>query len=171
MIIQKPRLCFVYNKVFVDFWGQYIVGGLETSGQADYEHVDRLFKVRLKSWLSKRIKSTIICVQNWKYVGNTKEKLALLIWNWYKIKQILTSRKCDLSCLTILTLFVCWDTMGNESDSLPSYNELRNCSYYIMLNYIDSPSTPQIYLTRTDTTISSSRSYQASAPCCTEFIN
>ena len=54
--------------------------------------------------------------------------------------------------------------MGYESDHFPSYNELRNCYYSIVLNYTDFPSTPQISLQRPDPTISSPVSTPASAP-------
>ena len=46
-----------------------------------------------------------------------------------------------------------WDIMGYESETLPSYNELRNRFYSIMLNYTDSPSTPQIHVPCPDPTI------------------
>ena len=54
--------------------------------------------------------------------------------------------------------------MGYESETLPLYNELRNRSYYIMLNYTDSLSTTQIHLPRPDTTISSYGSSPSSPP-------
>ena len=39
---------------------------------------------------------------------------------------------CDLSCCVIsLTLFVGWNIMMCESEPLPSYKHLRNCSYFI----------------------------------------
>ena len=70
------------------------------------------------------------------------------------LKLGLTSRNCDLSyCLSLLPLFVGWDIMGHESDPLPYYNELRNRSYSIMLNYIDYLSTHQIHVPRPDPTI------------------
>ena len=53
--------------------------------------------------------------------------------------------------------------MGYEPEPLPSYNDLRNRSYSIMLNYTDSPSTPQIHLPRPDPNISSSGFSPASA--------
>ena len=65
-------------------------------------------------------------------------------------------------CLTIIPIIVGWDIMGYESEPPPNYNELRNRSYSIMLNYTDYPSTTQINLSRADPTISSSGSYPAS---------
>ena len=53
--------------------------------------------------------------------------------------------------------------MGYEPVPLPSYNELRNHYFSIMLSYTDSPSTPHISLPYPDPTISSSGSSQASA--------
>ena len=35
----------------------------------------------------KALKSTTRCVKNWTHVGNTKEKIFLLIWNWEKINK------------------------------------------------------------------------------------
>ena len=43
--------------------------------------------------------------------------------------------------LIILPPCVGWDIVGYESEPLHSYLELRNCSYSIILNYKDSPST------------------------------
>ena len=63
---------------------------------------------------------------------------------------------CDLTCLTLLPLFVGWDIMGYESETLPYYNDLRNRSYYIMLNCTDYPSTFQIHVPHPDPTISPS---------------
>ena len=65
--------------------------------------------------------------------------------------------------LILLPPSVGWDIMGYESEPLPSYLDLRNFSYSIMLNYTDSPSTPQVYLPRPGPTISSSSSPLASA--------
>ena len=46
------------------------------------------------------------------YVGNIKEKRALLICNWAKTKYKLTSINCDLSCwLVLLPPGVGWDIM------------------------------------------------------------
>ena len=43
------------------------------------------FRGELKNWLPKGSKKdATICVKNWTYVRNTKEKRALLIWNWTK---------------------------------------------------------------------------------------
>ena len=56
-----------------------------------------------------------------------------------------------------------WYIMGYESDPLPSYHELMNYSYYIMLNYTESPSTPQVHLPRPSPTISPSGLYPTSA--------
>ena len=53
--------------------------------------------------------------------------------------------------------------MGYESDTLFSYNYLRNRSYSIMLIFTDYMYTTQIHLPRPDPTISSSRSFPASA--------
>ena len=69
----------------------------------------------------------------------------------------------DLICLTLLSLVVGWYMMGYEPDTLPSYNKLRDCYYSIILNYTDSPSTPQIHVPRPDPTISSSVSSPASS--------
>ena len=71
---------------------------------------------------------------------------------------------CDLSCLTLLPLVVGWYIMVYESDPLPSYNELRNHSYSIILNYTYSTSTPKINVPRPDPTISSYGSSLASDP-------
>ena len=35
----------------------------------------------------------------------------------------------------LITPVVGWDIMGYESELLPSYNNLRNCSYYFTLDY------------------------------------
>ena len=66
--------------------------------------------------------------------------------------------------LILLPPGVGWDIMGYESEPLPYYPRLRNCSYYIMLNDEESPSTPQVHLPRTGTTISPSGSSLESAP-------
>ena len=50
--------------------------------------------------------------------------------------------------LILLPPGVGWDIMGYESEPLPYYPRLRNCSYYIMLNDEESPSTPQVHLPR-----------------------
>ena len=57
--------------------------------------------------------------------------------------------------------------MGYESDTLPSYHELRNCSYSIKLSCTTSSSIPQVNLTCTGTTITPSDSSPASdlPPC------
>ena len=68
-----------------------------------------------------------------------------------------------IKCITLLPLVVCWYIMGYESEPLPSYKKLRNRSYYIMLNYIDSPSTLQIHAPPPDPTISPSGSSPASS--------
>ena len=54
--------------------------------------------------------------------------------------------------------------MSYESDHLLYYLGLRNCSYSIILNYEESPSTPQFQLPRPVPTISPSGSSLASAP-------
>ena len=56
--------------------------------------------------------------------------------------------------LIILLPGVCWYILGYKPEPLPSYIKLRNCSYSIMLNYIDSLSTTQVHLPRPGTTIS-----------------
>ena len=38
-----------------------------------------------------------MCVKNWTYVVNTKEKRAILIWNYAGIKIKIIGRNCDLS--------------------------------------------------------------------------
>ena len=43
--------------------------------------------------------------------------------------------------------------MGYELEPLNYYNDLRNRSYYIMLNYTDYLSTTKIHIPRPDTTI------------------
>ena len=43
--------------------------------------------------------------------------------------------------------------MGYESDPLPSYNKLRNCSYSVNLSYTTYSFNPQVHLTRLGTTI------------------
>ena len=79
---------------------------------------------------------------------------------------------CDLGLLVNSTSAQeGWDIMGYESDILPSYYELRNCSYSIKLNYTSSPSTPQVHLPRLVPTIVPSRSSMASVPpLCTAHI-
>ena len=57
--------------------------------------------------------------------------------------------------LILLPPGVGWDIMGYESDPLPSYLESSNCSYSVMLNYTDSPSTTQVHLPRSGPTTSS----------------
>ena len=55
----KIETSLEYIEAFVDHWGWFIVGDLKNSGQAADEHVGKLFKVILKSWLlkgSKKIK-------------------------------------------------------------------------------------------------------------------
>ena len=86
LIIRKIRLCSAEVESFVDCWGQSFAGALENVGQDDAEHLGRILEVSLKRWLQKSLKNkcTTICVQNWTYVGNIKEKRALLIWNWGK---------------------------------------------------------------------------------------
>ena len=70
------------------------------------------------------------------------------------------------SWLILLPPRVGWDIMRYESEPLPSYHyhELRNCSYSIVLNYTESPSTPQVHLPRFGTTISPPGLSLASAP-------
>ena len=46
--------------------------------------------------------------------------------------------------------------MGYESEPLPSYQDLRNCSYSIKLSYTTYLSTPQVRLPRPGPTISTS---------------
>ena len=57
------------------------------------------FRGELKKLASEKDlkKSTTICVQDWTYVVNIKEKKSLLIWNWSKTKQKPTFINCDLS--------------------------------------------------------------------------
>ena len=66
--------------------------------------------------------------------------------------------------LLILPPGVGWGIMGCESDPLPSYIRLRNCSYYIMLNYTDYLYTPQVHLPHPGSTIPSTGLFLASAP-------
>ena len=54
--------------------------------------------------------------------------------------------------------------MGYESEPLPSYKKLRNCSYSIKLNCTTSLSTPQVHLPRLGPTIAPTISCPASAP-------
>ena len=57
-----------------------------------------------------------------------------------------------------------WDIMGYKSEPLPSYYELRKCSYSIKLNYTTSLPTPQVHLPRLGPTISPTSSSLESAP-------
>ena len=57
--------------------------------------------------------------------------------------------------LILLPPGVGWYIMGHEPDTLPSYIKLRNCSYSIILKYIDYPSTTQVHLPNPGLTISS----------------
>ena len=66
--------------------------------------------------------------------------------------------------LIILPPGVGWDVMGYESDPLPSHLGLSSCSYYIMLSYAESTSTPQVHLPRPIPAISPSGSSLSSAP-------
>ena len=54
--------------------------------------------------------------------------------------------------------------MEYESDPLPYYLGLSNCSYYIMLNDVKSPSTPPAHLSRHVPTIPPSEFSLTSAP-------
>ena len=91
--------------------------------------------------------STTIFVQNWMYLVNTKEKWALLIWNLAKIKKW-TSRKCDLSCLTLLLSTVGWDINRYASEPLSFQEWVRYCPltmlfiYTISLCHLTSLSAP-----------------------------
>ena len=86
LIIRKIRLCYAEVESFVDCWDQSVSGALENGVQADAEHVGRILEVSFKRWQQKSLKNkcTTICVKNWTYVGNIKEKRALLIRNWGK---------------------------------------------------------------------------------------
>ena len=61
--------------------------------------------------------------------------------------------------------------MAYDSEPIPSYNELRNRSYYIMLNYRYFSSTPQIHLLCPDPTISSYGSFLVPLCLGTDLIN
>ena len=82
------------------------------------------FRGQLKKLAAEKSKRVLqfVCkkVHMWEM---TKEKRALLIWNWAKIK--LSGSKCDLSCcccyLTLLSLYLGWDIIGYESDPLPPF--------------------------------------------------
>ena len=73
---------------------------------------------------------------------------------------------CDLSCCcsTLLPSSVGYYIMGYESDPLPSYHDLRNCSYSIQSSYTTSSSTPQVHLPCPGPTIAPSDSSLASNP-------
>ena len=64
----------------------------------------------------------------------------------------------------LLPTGVGWNIMGYKSNTLPSYLSLIQLVHNFMLNYSDSPSTPQVHLPRPGTTISPSISSPASAP-------
>ena len=64
------------------------------------------------------------------------------------------SRLSWVGWLILLPPIVGWDIVRYKSGTLPSYTELRNCSYSIMLNYTYSPSTPEVHLPRPGPTIS-----------------
>ena len=66
--------------------------------------------------------------------------------------------------LILLLYRVGWDIMGYESEPLPSYHELNNWSYSIMLSYPKYLSTSQVHLLLPGTTIIPSKSSLASAP-------
>ena len=66
--------------------------------------------------------------------------------------------------LILLLHRVGWDVMGCESEPLPNYHELRNCSYYIKLSYITSSSTHQVHLSHPGPNIAPTISSPASAP-------
>ena len=114
MVDKKPWLRLEMIDSAIDRWDQLIVDDLGKVCQADFEHVGRLYEVSKKIGFWIRKKYYKFCVQNWMYVGNTKEIQALSIWNWKKqIK--LTIRKCDLSvCVSVSGLwsavhfFHCW---------------------------------------------------------------
>ena len=57
-----------------------------------------------------------------------------------------------------------WGIMGYESEPLPSYHDLRNCSYSIKLSYTIASSTPQVRLLRLGPTIAPTGSSPACAP-------
>ena len=67
-----------------------------------------------------------MCVQNWTYGGNNKEKQ-----NFYK-KRVETVSWVGWSIL--LLPGAGWYIMGFESETLPSYLGLRNCSYSVKWN-------------------------------------
>ena len=69
-----------------------------------------------------------------------------------------------VSWLILLPTGLGWYIVGYESEPLPYYINLRNCSHSIMFKYTDSPSTLQVHLPCPGTTISSSGSYLDSAP-------
>ena len=63
---------------------------------------------------------------------------------------------------------ICWDIMGYESEPLPSYHDLRNFSYNIMLRYTPYLSTLQVYLYGLGLTIAPTGSSPESVlPPCT----
>ena len=88
MIIWKSRLCSADIEALIDFWGQLIVGDLGNGGQAADEPMGQIVLGQLKkSAAEKALKEiTKMCLQNWTYVGNTKGKLDVSIWNWDKKK-------------------------------------------------------------------------------------
>ena len=64
------------------------------------EHVGTLFREKCENkWPLNRggVASKKICVYNWTYVGNTKEKLALFKTNCDSQKHVLGSINCELS--------------------------------------------------------------------------
>ena len=63
------------------------------------------------------------------YVINTKEKIS--IKKCAASENISVSIKYLISWLTLLPPVVGWDIMGCESEPLPSYNKLSNCSYTV----------------------------------------
>ena len=75
-------------------------------------------------------KSTLICVQNWTYVVNTKEKRDNLIRNWDKTKYKLTSRNCDLRVQCHLEPVNIYLTKI-DSTYLPAVDYLLICYLYL----------------------------------------
>ena len=73
--------------------------------------------------------------------------------------------------LILLPPSVGWDIMGYESEPLPYYLGLSNCFYSIMLNYTESPTTPQVHSPRPGPTISPSGLSPETDPLNTEFID
>ena len=87
-IIQKLRLYLAYIEAFIGRWDQSIFGDLENSGHVSAEYVGQLFKVKFKKCYQNTLDKygTTISFLKGMCVGNTKEKPALLIWNWAKTK-------------------------------------------------------------------------------------